>query len=205
MIRAAQSSRPFFLDMSRSKIDTAILVAGVMCAAASGVAAYRSVGPYADGPLNVGLYRAQDPETGRQLVYQQLKFDDGARLVYFYDDATRTLTERRLVGADGTVHVLFRAGDPVPLGRAGFSLRDNGITDAWEYRDAQGRLHKIEISRKQNGRVDRWEYYENDQLSRVEEDEDGDGRVDRWLTYEAGILVREAVDRNGDGRPDPGR
>lgn len=203
-----------------SKIDVAIFVAGLIGAAAAGVAAYRLVGPYGDGPLNVRLYRAEDPDTGRQLIYRDFKTAEGTVLRYFYDDATRTLTEIRVVRDDGKGEVRFRksdAGGEVSLGgrsfawdakglvKTGFSMRGNGIIDAWEFRDAKGVLHKIEISRRQSGRVDRWEFYQNEQLARVEEDEDGNGRVDRWLTYEAGILMKEARDRDGDGRPDTGR
>jgi len=205
----------------QSKLDVAIFVTGLVAATASGVAAYRIVGPYGDGPLNVGLYRAQDPESGRQFVYRDVRTADGARLRYFFDDATRRLIEVRLVRDGESADVRFRPGegtggqlvlgersvtwDAKGLVKIGFSLGGNGIIDAWEYRDAKGRLHRIEVSRRQNGVVDRWEFYEDDQLARVEEDDDRDGRVDRWQTYEAGILVRESRDRDGDGRPDAGR
>lgn len=204
-----------------SKIDVAIFAAGLIAAPIAGVMAYRAVGPYADGPLNVRLYRAEDPVTGRQLVYRDFKVGDGTVLRYFYDDATRTLTEIRLLRAPGSDDVGFRPGsasggevtvgdrsfgwDATGLVKTGFSLRGNGVIDAWEYRNPKGQLLKIEVSRRQLGRVDRWEFYEDEQLVRVEEDEDGNGRVDRWLSYESGILTRETRDRDGDGRPDTGR
>lgn len=202
------------------KLDAIILVCGLIAASYSGVAAYRTVGPYADGPLNVRLYRTQDPETGAQLIYRDFKTADGLTLRYFYDDNSRKLTEVRLLrgdgrdaafrpaeGASGELQVGSRslALDAKGLVKSGFSLRGNGVIDAWAYRDAQGRLHKIEVSRQQNGKVDRWEYYAGDQLERVELDEDRDGRVDRWQTYEGGILIRETRDQDGDGQPDGGR
>lgn len=201
-----------------------IVLVGLVLAAASSVVAYRVVGPYGDGPINVGLYRAQDPETGVQLVYRDVSKDDGTVMRYLFLDSSRALKQiqvRRQVGGKWeavTVHMgtggvtrLDAGGRSVARDgkdggtRVGFSLRGNGVIDAWEFRDAKGQLVKIEVARRQDGAVDRWEYYDNDQLARVEEDDNRDGKPDRWLTYEAGILVGEARDRDGDGRPDPGR
>lgn len=193
-----------------------------MAAVTSSVAAYSKVGPYGDGPINVGLYRAEDPETGEQLVYREVRNADGTLLRYLFADTTRKLKQIQVMRVvNGKLETVglhmgkgaltrFDAGgrsvERTPTGgiKAGFSLRGNGVIDAWEYRDPQGLLLKIEVSRLQNGAIDRWEYYQDDQLARVEEDENHDGRVDHWLTYEAGILVKEARDKDGDGRPDPG-
>ncbi len=197
---------------------------GLVTAAVSSVVAYRVVGPYGDGPLTVGLYLTQDPVTGKQQVYRDVRQPDGTVLRYFFDVGNRTLQQiqvRRTVngkvevvglqmGAGGLTrldlgdHTVERdaAGGGV---KVGFSLRGNAIIDAWEFRDAAGALLKIEVSGRQDGTIDRWEFYMADQLARVEEDSNRDGKVDRWLTYEAGILVGEARDRDGDGRPDPGR
>lgn len=176
-----------------------IVAGGFVLAAASSVVAYRAVGPYGDGPLNVGLYRTTDPESGKPLVYREARTADGTAFRYHFDDATRALRSVHMTSRDGKTVVLPAASRS---GKSGFSLAGNGVIDAWEYRDAQGRIEKIEVSRRQDGVVDRWEYYRNDQLDRVEEDEDRDGRVDRWLTYDAGILVEEIRDRDGDGKPD---
>lgn len=207
-----------------SRADIAIVVAGLVAAFGSSVAAYRVVGPYGDGPINVGLYRAQDPETGELFVYRDVRNSDGTVLRYMFDDESRKLKQiqvMRMVGGrletvglhmgEAGLTRLDAGGqtverDSTPGGaKVGFSLRGNGVVDAWEYRDAKGQLVKIEVSRSQDGRVDRWEYYQDDQLSRVEIDENRDGRVDHWLNYEAGILVKESWDRDGDGRPDPGK
>lgn len=204
-------------SLSGSKVELAILIVGLIGASVAGVAAYRVVGPYGDGPINVGLYRAQDAQTGRQLLYRDVATGDGARLRYFFDDETRKLMEVRAVVDGQAGEISFRPGadtggelavggrsvawDSKGLTKIGFSLRGNGVTDAWEFRDAKGQLHKIEISMQQNGVVDRWEFYENDQLARAEEDQDHDGRADRWLSYEMGILTKEAFDHDRDGRP----
>ncbi len=193
---------------------------GLVLAAAASVAAYRVVGPYGDGPINVGLWRTQDPETGVQLVYRDVTRADGTVLRYLYNDSNRVLKQiqvRRVV--DGEVKTVGLHLDSTGVARldapgrsvardgssggvkVGFSLRGNGVIDAWEYRDAKGQLTKIEVSRRQDGNVDRWEYYENDQLARVEEDENRDGKPDRWLTYEAGILVGESRNKGGGDRP----
>ena len=199
---------------SRSKVDVALLAAGLIGAAASGVAAYRIVGPYGDGPLNVGLYRAQDPETGRQLVYRDVRVANNVTLRYFFEDTTRQFLEVRLV-REGQADMTFPRNEKerIPAGTAGVqaliktgvSLGGDGIIDAWTYRDALGRVHRIDVSRRRNGTVDRWEFYKDNQLARVEQDDDGDGRVDCWLTYDAGIMIHDARDSDGDGRPDPGR
>lgn len=205
---------------SATKVDLVIVIAGLVMAAASSVLAYRAVGPFGDGPLTAGLRRTQDPETGAQLVYRDVPKADGTVLRYLFHDSNRRLSQiqvRRVVdgkleivglhvGANGVTRIDAGGGtlerDPGGGARIGFSLRGNGVIDAWEYRDAAGALVKIAVSRRQDGVVDRWEYYEADQLARVEEDENRDGRPDRWLTYQAGILVSESRDRNGDGRPD---
>lgn len=202
----------------------AIFAAGLITAAGASVVAYRLVGPYGDGPLDVGLYRTEDPETGRQLVYRDVPRPDGATLRYLFDDATRALTRVAVlqsvngklqeiglridkgvltqVEADGQTVATDAASGGM---KVGFSLRGDGVIDAWQFRDPKGVLLKIEVSRHQDGKVDRWEYYENDQLARVELDDNRDGRVEHWQTYDAGILIAEAWDRDGDGKPDPGR
>lgn len=182
--------------------------------------AYRSVGPYGDGPINVGLWRTLDPETGAQLVYRDVPQANGSVFRYLFNDSNRVLKQiqvRRVV--DGEVKSVGLHMDSAGVARldapgrsvardgssggvkVGFSLRGNGVVDAWEYRDAKGLLTKIEVSRRQDGNVDRWEYYENDQLARVEEDENRDGKPDRWLTYDAGILVGESRSKGGGDRP----
>lgn len=214
-----------------SRVDVAIFVSGLVFAVAAGVIAYRIVGPYGDGPLNVGLYRMKDPETGRQLLYREVRAADGKVARFIWDEGRRTLREVRMnfdIGGrreslgmhyqdgklagidrdndqDGKPDVRDYYNDPSGLSKMGFSLAGNGVIDAWQYRDKKGALQKIEVSRRQNGVVDRWEYYENRQLSKVEEDGNYDGRADRWLTYEAGILMEEQEDRNGDGKPDARR
>jgi hypothetical protein len=211
------------------RTDAIVLVAGLVAASAAGVVAYDNVGPYGDGFATVGLYRTIDPQTKTPLLTRRVTRPDGAVVSYVFNEATQAFLELRTAGADGAsgsenagsdVRLHFKDGAPVRLDaggvamaldertgriKRGFSLAGNGVIDAWEYRNAQGQIEKIEISRRKEGVVDRWEFYRDGQLVRVEEDTNLDGRVDRWLTYEAGILLRESRDRTGDGKPDPGR
>jgi len=76
-----------------SKIDAAIFIVGLVAASGSSVAAYRLIGPYGDGPINVRLYRSQDPETGEQFVYREVVNDSGTILRYLFDDVTRKLMQ----------------------------------------------------------------------------------------------------------------
>lgn len=204
--------------------DIALFAIGLVAAAGSSAVAYRLVGPYADGPINVGLHRAEDPDTGAQLVYRDVRAADGSVMRYLFDEVSRKLIEiqvMRVVNGkletvglhlgDSGVTRVDAGGHTVErdanagLTKVGFSVRGNGVIDAWEYRDAKDVLVKIEVSRHQDGTVDRWEFYKDDQLARVEQDENRDGRVDHWQTYDVGVLIAEAWDRDGDGRPDPGR
>lgn len=190
--------------------------------------AYRIVGPYGDGFLNVGLYRGHDPETGRDAIHREVRQADGSVTRYVASAAGQPVTSVRATGTlggkrqtlevnlnagkiaafgldtdgDGLADVRDYFGDDLKLVKQGFSVSGTGAIDAWQYRDAAGAVVRIEVSRRQNGTVDRWEHYEQGQLSRVEEDDDRDGKPDHWMTYDAGILIHEARDRNRDGQPD---
>lgn len=229
--RALLSRRPRHSPRHRSsvsRLDLAIFLVGLVAAAVSGVVAYRVVGPYGDGFLNVGLYRMRDPETGRDVVYREVRMPDGSVTRYTADAAgqpihtvraTGTLAGRRqtldvytnqgkLAGfgldtdGDGRIDLRDYYDDGLKLVKQGFSVSGTGGIDAWQYRDAAGTVVRIEVSRRHNGVVDRWEHYDQGQLARVEEDDDRDGKPDHWLTYDAGILIHEAWDRDHDGQPD---
>ncbi|MEQ1761130.1 MAG: hypothetical protein ABL986_22710 [Vicinamibacterales bacterium] len=212
-----------------SIVDLAIFVVGLIAAATSGVVAYRIVGPYGDGFLNVGLYRTRDPETGKDVIYREVRQADGSVTRYMASStgvpfhtirATGTLGGRqqtldvyaeqgKLSGfgldsdGDGQIDVRDYFDEKMALVKQGFSVSGTGgVIDAWQYRDPSGAVVRIETSRSQDGVVDRWEHYEAGQLVRAEEDDDHDGKPDHWLTYEEGILIHEARDRNRDGQPD---
>ena len=189
--------------------ELSILLVGIVAAACAAVFAYRIAGPYGNGFINFGVDRTVDLEN-RPVLVRNVRRADGSTLRYFFDIGTRQLTGTRVLaaGADRPEDMVPPPPEELtrkittPGGGKGFSLAGNGIIDAWQYPDAQGRPERIEVSRRQDGRIDRWEFYKDGQLALVEEDNDHDGRVDHWLNYEAGILVKEAVDRDGDGKPD---
>ena len=201
---------------------------GLIAAAVSGVVAYRIVGPYGDGFLNVGLYRTRDPETGKDVIYREVRMPDGSVTRHVADAAGQPIHTVRATAArgsrqkaldvylsqgklsgfgldsdgDGRPDVRDYYDEKLQLVKQGFSVGGTGAIDAWQYRDSSGGVVRIEISRRQDGVVDRWEHYEQGQLARVEEDDDRDGKPDHWFTYDAGILIHEARDRNRDGQPD---
>ena len=200
------------------------MVAGLVAAVLSGVAAYRAAGAYGDGFLNFGLYRISEDGTQVSRVVRKVVTDEGLLLHYVFDGNSRSLIELRVMpdasnggGTPEVVRIDLAQGVPGRFDldrravawddkerrvKIGFSLDGTGPLDAWQYWGADGQLQEIRLSRRGDGVVDRWEFYDQGQLARVEEDANHDGRVDRWLTYEAGILLEEAVDRDGDGRPD---
>lgn len=201
---------------------------GLVAAVLSGIVAYRLVGPYGDGFLNMGLYRTRDPETGRSVIYREVRMPDGSLTRYMADATGQPVHTIRAMGTvaghqetldvyvsqgklagfgrdtdgDGRADLRDYYDDRLKLVKQGFSLSGTGGIDAWQYRNAAGEVERIEVSRQQDGVVDRWEHYEKGQLARVEEDDDRDGKPDHWLTYDAGILMHEARDRNRDGQPD---
>ncbi len=207
-------------------VDLAIFFVGLIAAAASGVVAYRIVGPYGDGFLNMGVYRTTDPETGKDSIYREVRNPNGTRVRYASPAAGEPLNAIRVVGAeagqgfgvyvdgarltgfgidrdgDGQADVRDYYDEQLKLVKQGFSVSGTGGIDAWQYRDATGAVVRVETSRQQTGTVDRWEHYAQGQLVRVEEDDDHDGKPDHWLTYEDGILIHESGDRNKDGQPD---
>jgi hypothetical protein len=214
---------------SVSRLELVIVAVGLVAAVASGIIAYRIVGPYGDGPFGAGYRRVIDSETGRSVLIHESRAADGTVIRRVIDNRTlreiqfeldvdgrreevRVPVERgstqvtrvdRDRDADGRVDVAEYYDADQRLVKAGFSLAGDGAIDAWAYRDEAGQLVTIEVSTRRDGRIDRWEYYENNQLARVEQDTDRDGRVDAWSTYDAGILIDTVFDRDGDGEPDP--
>ncbi|MFH1269032.1 MAG: hypothetical protein ABIK89_25175 [Planctomycetota bacterium] len=209
---------------SPSKLEVIIFSGGLVASVVAGVAAYRIVGLYGDGPFASGYHRTRDPETGRSMLVHETRTSAG--VVRRVIDG-RTLSELGLdIDADSVEHTRVHVqGTEVTrvdrdldgdghidrweyydaaqrLVKGGFSLAGDGVLDAWAYRNDDGQITKIEVSTRRDGTIDRWEYYENDQLARVEEDTDRDGRVDRWLNYEDGILMKTEIDADKDGRPD---
>ena len=211
--------------------EPVLLVAGVLLSLAAGVAAYRAVGPYGDGPFGAGFRRipADSPE-GTLLVHDSRVGRDLVRAVI--EEATGRVRELRLASGGDLANALRvelneHEGVRVPhdldgdgitdrwdyyadvrhiesgdVERVGFSLAGDGITDAWAFHDERGQLTRVEVSTLRDGVVDRWEHYSDAELVRVEADVDLDGRVDTWSSYRDGVLTATATDTDGDGKPD---
>ena len=106
--------------------DIVIFVTGLIGAAASSIAAYQAVGPYADGPINVGLHRTQDPESGKQLVYREVDNSDGTVLRYLFDNESRKLAQIqviRIVNGSKSVNALVSVDAITDNARADVKLQ----------------------------------------------------------------------------------
>ena len=80
------------------------------------------------------------------------------------------------------------------VARVGMSRRDDGVMDAVAVMGPDQHLLRMEVSTRRDGRFDRVESYQAGRLARAEEDTDGDGRVDKWETYRSNP-------RTGPGEP----
>jgi hypothetical protein len=185
-----------------SGIEAIIFVAGLLLAVVAGIAGYHVVGLYGDGAFALGFHREIDPASGRSVLVHVAKMRVGTVRRVIDDDLRVKETD---IDADGDGRYEKRLtfqlkGDEVQ--GIGFSLRNDGVIDAWAYRDASGNLDRIEVSSKRDGKIDRWERYVNGQMIRVDFDTNGNGRIDRWQTYQDGILMDTFVDANEDGKAD---
>jgi hypothetical protein len=146
------------------------------------------------GPGSPG-YRRMEPE-----------YDDSGRL-------TRLLYDR---DGDGKVDT-WAYMDGARIVRAEVDENGDGTVDRWEYyRDGssgsagQGSpaiapdrtIERIERAKRLDGKISRTEYFENGELTRVEEDTDGNGVIDKWERYVGGSLSIMALDTRGSGKPD---
>ena len=186
-----------------------MLAAGLLAAAASGVAAYRAVGPYGDGPFGAGFRRLPHPAGGgRSMLVHDFEFG-GETVRAVIDERTRRASEWRL-DADGDGRPETRARIDATTGevRVDRDLDADGVPERWEYyagvREAeQGRVEKVGFSLAGDAVVDAWAFHGADGgIVRVEVSTRRDGVVDRWEHYEGGVMVRAEADADGDGRVD---
>lgn len=161
--------------MKPSAPETAVFAVGLATAVIVGVTAYSLHGMYGDGPGGSGFSRERDPVSDVSLLVHESMTSEG-RLRRIFGPG-RALVEVELDrDDDGNVEECVRIVNG-QMG-VGVSLANDGIIDAWVYRDVNGQVTRVEVSTKRNHRVDRWEY------------------------YTGGVLTRVAVDANEDGRPD---
>ena len=215
----------------RAGFDSVALVAGLLLAVLSGIAAYRAVGPYGDGPFGAGFRRIPaNSVSGSILVHDSRSGPDAVRAVL--DERTGRVVELRIapggdVARTTRLHLDEGGGARVPrdldgdgiadrwdyyndvrrigsgvADKVGFSLAGDGVVDAWAFHDEHGQIGRVEVSTRRDGVVDRWEYYRGGALVRVETDADRDSRVDSWSIYRNGVLSTTTSDADGDGFPD---
>ena len=186
-----------------------VLAAGLLAAAVSGVAAYRAVGPYGDGPFGAGFRRIPHPAGGgRSTLVHDFEFGGGTVRAVI-DERTRRASELRL-DADGDGRPDTRAHVDGTTGavRVERDLDADGVPERWEYyadaREAeQGRAEKVGFSLAGDAVVDAWAFHGADgRIVRIEVSTGRDGVVDRWEHYEDGVMVRAEEDADGDGRVD---
>ena len=164
--------------MKPSTLETTVFAAGLAAAVIVGVTAYSRHGMYGDGPGGSGFSRERDPVSGVSLLVHESMTSEG-RLRRIFGPGRVPIEAELDRDDDGNVEECVRIVNG-QMG-VGFSLANDGIIDAWVFRDANGQPTRIEVSTKRNHRVDRWEYYTD------------------------GVLTRVAVDANEDGKPDASR
>jgi len=142
-------------------------------------------------------------KTGR---LEQLKYDsdgDGKFDTFSYMDGPTILHIDIDQNEDGKIDRWEYYGPGKVLERVGFSRRQTGVEDVSQYLDANGTVTRIEIMAPGDSgkRIERVEHYENNVLTRAEEDTDHDGAIDKWETYEGGRLATVAFDEPRRGTP----
>lgn len=216
----------------RVNFDSVVLGAGLLLSVLSGVAAYRAIGPYGDGPFGAGFRRIPADSAGRSILVHDSRAGadavravinertgrvvelrvapggDVARATHLHFDGSGGARVSRDVDGDGTAdrwdyYDDVRRIDSGVADRVGFSLAGDEVVDAWAFHDEYGQISRVEVSTARDGVVDRWEHYRGGVLVRVETDADRDGRVDSWSTYRNGVLSTTRSDTDGDGLPDP--
>ena len=186
--------------MKPPALEIIVFVTGVTAATVAGVAAYRWYGMYGVGPAGSGFSREWDSSLKTyRLVHESVISRGVLRRIFNVDGELIQVELDRDGDGNPEESVKYAGGQAVAIG---FSRANNGVIDAWVYRDEEGRPLRIEMSTRERNRIDRWEIYSHGVLVRVDLDTDGNGERDRWETYEAGRFTGTVIDANEDGKPD---
>lgn len=194
----------------RCRPGPAVLLVGVLCAAACG-------GSTAEGPLRramanpIAATDAGDGDLrcdprGKQLVKLDLNDDRQPDIWKLYSTRTESggkvdvlVCKERDLNFDGRKDSFSAYDDDGNLMTEQLDLDFDGTVDLVTHRRG-GKLLRQELDTNHDGKTDVWRHYEDNVLVRVERDTNGDGRLDCWEYHEGGQLDRIGYDRNGDGR-----
>jgi hypothetical protein len=144
-----------------------------------------------------------DEKTGRLTLLKYDSNGNGKVDTWSYMDGARVIRIEIDKDEDGKIDRWEYYGLDQKMEKVGFSRANDGTVDAWTFSNGDGSIAKIEISSARDGHVDRTEYYEQNLLTRAEEDSDRDGKADKWETYDpAGHLTSVAFDTRHRGVPD---
>jgi len=143
-----------------------------------------------------------DPRTGKLRLLRYDRSGNGKVDTYSYMDGARTIRMEIDRDGDGKIDQWQYYDQNERIEKLGFSLRHDGIEDAWAYLDPDGSIMRVESSPRRDSRMSRIEHYDHTQLTSAEEDTDGDGHVDKWETYTNGRLATVAFDTAHSGIPD---
>jgi len=142
-------------------------------------------------------------KTGR---LEQLKYDsdgNGKFDTFSYMDGPTILRIEIDQNEDGKIDRWEYYGPGNVLERVGLSRDQSGVEDVTQYLDANGTVTRVEILARGVGgkRIERIEHYENNVLTRAEEDTDHDGAIDKWETFDGVRLATVAFDETHRGTP----
>ncbi len=214
------------------RIEALVLGVGLAAAVLSGIIAYRTIGPYGDGPFGAGFRRIADPAAAGPTLVREFRVgadrvravveEETGRIAEWRVSARDAPDSRIAVDPDGAIVVdrdidgddvvdrrdfyadleHLRSGKTL---KEGFSLAGDGVIDAWAFRGPDGRIARVEVSTRRDGVIDRWEHYEEGVLVLVETDADGDGIADARSRFVNGILAPPDGElADGPGTPSRG-
>jgi len=175
---------------ARTAIISVLTLAPAWAASCSRASDHQSVEP------------VYDSATGKLRLLRYDSNGNGKIDTYRYMDGSRTVRIELDRDEDGRIDQWQHYDKDQRIEKLGFSLRNDGVEDAWTYLDANGAVARVESSPHRDGRMSRVEHYERGRLVSAEEDTDADGRVDKWETYADGRLTMVAFDTAHSGEPD---
>jgi hypothetical protein len=155
----------------------------------------------AGGPEAIKPVYSEETGTLQELQYDANK--DGRFETRTFMDGARPLRSEVDSDANGVTDRWEYYDAEGKLLRVGSSSANDGKEDTWTYPGADGTVSRVEISTRRDGKANRIEVWKGGSVSSAEEDSNADGRPDRWETYRNDVLASLALDTTRtSGRPD---